>query len=89
MPQLISKTKVSRNEPCPCKSGLKFKHCHGDRGKRCVCEAVMRETMVRLIIQEQFKKGLICEHGIKKDEHCKDCKMGKSDSELLIGDQND
>jgi preprotein translocase subunit SecA len=21
--------KVSRNEPCPCGSGKKFKHCHG------------------------------------------------------------
>ena len=22
-------TKVSRNDPCPCGSGKKFKHCHG------------------------------------------------------------
>lgn len=21
--------KVGRNEPCPCRSGRKFKHCHG------------------------------------------------------------
>lgn len=21
--------KINRNEPCPCKSGRKFKHCHG------------------------------------------------------------
>ena len=86
MPQLTSKTKVGRNDLCPCKSGLKFKHCHGDSTKRMICERVMAEAMIRLIIQEQIKKGLICEHGIKKDEHCKDCKMGKSDSELLIGD---
>ncbi|MCB2108997.1 MAG: SEC-C domain-containing protein, partial [Rhodobacteraceae bacterium] len=25
--------KVSRNEPCPCGSGKKFKHCHGDVAK--------------------------------------------------------
>lgn len=25
-----SARKVGRNEPCPCKSGKKFKHCHGD-----------------------------------------------------------
>ncbi|MCK5388130.1 MAG: SEC-C domain-containing protein, partial [Candidatus Izimaplasma sp.] len=22
-------TKVGRNDPCPCGSGKKFKHCHG------------------------------------------------------------
>ncbi len=25
----ITKTKVGRNEPCPCNSGKKYKHCHG------------------------------------------------------------
>ena len=25
----ISKNKIGRNEPCPCKSGKKYKHCHG------------------------------------------------------------
>ena len=24
--------KVGRNEPCPCESGKKFKHCHGGSG---------------------------------------------------------
>jgi preprotein translocase subunit SecA len=24
--------KVGRNEPCPCGSGRKFKHCHGRAG---------------------------------------------------------
>ncbi len=24
--------KVGRNEPCPCGSGKKFKHCHGKFG---------------------------------------------------------
>jgi hypothetical protein len=73
MPQLYSKTRVGRNQPCPCKSGLKFKHCHGDPGKRAVCERVMAETMVRLIIQEKVKKGMICVHGTPKNDHCKDC----------------
>jgi len=65
-----------RNEPCPCTSGLKFKHCHGDPGKRAVCERVMTETMVRLIIQERIRKGLICCHGVEKGKHCKECKIG-------------
>jgi preprotein translocase subunit SecA len=25
--------KVARNEPCPCGSGKKYKHCHGDIAK--------------------------------------------------------
>ena len=25
----FSSKKVGRNEPCPCKSGKKYKHCHG------------------------------------------------------------
>jgi hypothetical protein len=48
----------------------------------------MAETMVRLIIMEQTKKGLICGHGVKKGKHCKDCKIEKSDNELLMGEQD-
>ena len=25
----LSSKKVGRNEPCPCNSGKKYKHCHG------------------------------------------------------------
>ena len=28
-PQAQAGPKVGRNEPCPCGSGKKFKHCHG------------------------------------------------------------
>jgi len=28
-PQLREAPKVGRNDPCPCGSGKKFKHCHG------------------------------------------------------------
>jgi len=28
-PIMRSQQKVGRNEPCPCGSGKKFKHCHG------------------------------------------------------------
>lgn len=28
-----ARTKVGRNERCPCGSGLKYKHCHGLRGR--------------------------------------------------------
>jgi preprotein translocase subunit SecA len=28
-PMLRSSQKVGRNDPCPCGSGKKYKHCHG------------------------------------------------------------
>jgi preprotein translocase subunit SecA len=28
-PIVRDKPKVGRNEPCPCGSGKKYKHCHG------------------------------------------------------------
>jgi preprotein translocase subunit SecA len=28
-PQQLKSTKVGRNDPCPCGSGKKYKHCHG------------------------------------------------------------
>ena len=65
MPQLKAKTEPGRNELCPCGSELKFKWCHGDSAKRAVCEVVMRETMVRLIMQEKFKRGMITEEQLQ------------------------
>lgn len=65
MPLLKAKTEPGRNELCPCKSELKFKHCHGDPAKRAVCEVAMRETMVRLIMQEKFKRGMITEEQLQ------------------------
>ncbi len=39
MPKLVSRastgrTKIGRNERCPCGSGLKYKHCHGSSGRQ-------------------------------------------------------
>ena len=65
MPQLKAKTDPGRNELCPCGSGLKSKFCHGDPVKRAVCEVAMRETMVRLIMQEKFKRGMITEEQLR------------------------
>jgi len=60
-----------RNDPCPCGSGLKYKYCHGDAAKREACNALVREHMLKLIQQEQKKRGLVpyrytcngCGHG--------------------------
>ncbi len=54
-----------RNELCPCKSELKYKHCHGDPGKRAICEAAMRETMVRLIMIEKHKRKMITDEELE------------------------
>jgi preprotein translocase subunit SecA len=31
-PQVRGERKIGRNEPCPCGSGRKYKHCHGTLG---------------------------------------------------------
>lgn len=67
---------VGRNEPCSCGSGLKAKYCHQDPGKIAVCNRIVNEKMVQLIYQEKIRKGLMCEHGVPKNEHCKDCEIG-------------
>ena len=74
------KNKVGRNEPCPCGSGLKHKHCHGDILKQEVCNRVANETMVKLILQEKRRKGIpiecVCPDCNKTPgiiENCKFC----------------
>lgn len=47
-----------RNELCPCRSGLKWKHCHGDEQKRDAVQGFANAFMARLIEQGQMKKGL-------------------------------
>ena len=54
-----------RNEPCPCGSELKFKHCHGDPTKKRICENAVSETMFRLIMQTKFDKGMITEQELR------------------------
>jgi len=53
-----SLTEVGRNDLCPCGSGLKYKHCHGDEAKRMICAHIANEAMARLIHQERKKHGL-------------------------------
>ena len=67
--------KIGRNEPCPCKQGLKFKHCHGNMVKLEECKQVARQRMAELIVEEKLKKGLICKHGVTTGDNCKGCKI--------------
>jgi len=73
--------KTLPNASCPCGSGLKFKHCHGDSRKKAACEVIVREHMYHLIVAEKIKRGLICQHGVPTGEKCVDC-MGPQELEL-------
>jgi len=68
--------KTGRNDLCPCKSGLKFKYCHGDVVKVDLARHAMNYRMAELIVEEKIKRGLICKHGVTKGEHCNSCKIG-------------
>ncbi len=68
--------KIGRNEPCPCKQGLKYKNCHGDPVKIEECNYAAKLRMAELIVETKLKKGMICEHGVTTGEHCVDCKVG-------------
>ena len=68
--------KIGRNDPCPCKSGLKYKICHGDPAKHAMVKRAAEVAMNHLIQNERIKKGIICKHGLLKTEYCKDCKVG-------------
>lgn len=59
MPGLSPRYGQRRNEQCGCGSGLKFKRCHGDAGKAAVCEHYLNEIMLRLIMKEKHKCGMI------------------------------
>lgn len=67
--------KTGRNQPCPCKSGLKYKHCHGDLCKQQICNLAANQKMISLIHEEQIKKGIRCKHGQLKTKHCPSCKV--------------
>lgn len=64
-PKLTPKSKVGKNELCPCKSGLKSKFCHSDPRKKAICEIAVRETMLRLIMQEKHKQGMITDEQLE------------------------
>lgn len=68
--------KPGRNELCPCKSGLKYKFCHGDELKIQLVNKAANVAMNHLIHGERIRKGIICKHGTLKTEHCKDCAVG-------------
>jgi hypothetical protein len=56
--QFKSNTRPGRNELCPCKSGLKFKKCHGDTVKITECNHAANLRMAQLIAEEQSKRNI-------------------------------
>jgi len=73
MPLQLKGKSPGRNDSCPCESGLKFKNCHGDPAKQVICNRLVQERMLALIFQERIKQGIICQHGIAKEDKCFDC----------------
>jgi len=57
--------KPKRNDLCPCNSGLKFKHCHGDSGKMAACDRIAFEHMSKLVAREQHKRGILSDDQYK------------------------
>ncbi len=53
-----SKIQAGRNELCPCKSGLKYKHCHGDTVKAQLCNKMVNLYMLKLIADERKNRGI-------------------------------
>jgi hypothetical protein len=50
-----------RNAKCPCKSGLKFKHCHGDEEKRRIAGEIANLAMAVLIQYRRHSAGIVNE----------------------------
>lgn len=56
---IIGGQEPGRNELCPCGSGLKYKHCHGDDKKRQVVQKFAAALMGQLIRRTKMEKGMI------------------------------
>ncbi len=51
--QLKRRDKISRNGPCPCKSGLKYKQCHGSTRNIQLCRAAVDYKLRDLLATER------------------------------------
>jgi len=60
--------KPKRNQPCPCGSELKYKHCHGDVVKTTDARDAMNKRMAELIIEEKIMRGLLDPADVASDE---------------------
>lgn len=84
----IGSKQPGRNEQCPCGSGLKYKHCHGDNLKQQECNYLANLHMLELILNEQIKRGLKCKHGIPTGEKCVECSKIITVLTTDLGDNN-
>ncbi|MGL4233712.1 MAG: SEC-C metal-binding domain-containing protein, partial [Casimicrobium sp.] len=49
---------VSRNDPCPCGSGKRYKHCHGVANDAAVASATLQSAPVKLVAQTSAEPDL-------------------------------
>ncbi|GAB4246512.1 MAG: hypothetical protein Kow00109_22590 [Acidobacteriota bacterium] len=45
--------RVGRNEPCPCGSGKKYKHCHESEGEAFLVKLAREQELARRIAEEK------------------------------------
>lgn len=55
---IVGGQQPGRNEPCPCGSGLKYKHCHGNQKKLELTQRFAAAFFNNLIHDERMKHGL-------------------------------
>jgi len=69
MPEPLKKSQMpGRNDPCPCESGLKFKHCHGDEMKIARAREAAERAMHAQIVIELKKRKILASMF-----HCEKC----------------
>lgn len=56
---IVGGREPGRNDPCPCGSGLKYKHCHGDTEKLQTVRKFAVALMGQLIRRTKMEKGMI------------------------------
>lgn len=71
----------TRNQPCPCGSGLRQKNCHSDPKKLQACNQIAQMYMIKLIIEERKKYRLepynfTCEKCGKGTDQPKQSRLG-------------
>ncbi len=51
--QLKQRNKINRNAQCPCKSGLKYKFCHGNKMYTIICQECVTMRFASLVRKEK------------------------------------
>lgn len=50
---------IANNKRCPCGSGLKFKHCHGNEDLKNQCQEMVQLFLFKLILDTKLEKHMV------------------------------